>query len=334
MVFSEGTGTPLEGTTAQANDRGPDVVIIGAGVSGLTTGVTLAESGLKVRVIAERMPSRTTSAQAGASWGPYMVSDDRVLRWSRESYDVFAETARDTASGVRMIYGTEAFYERVAEPPSWAVSVPDYRRGLPEGLPSHYVDGWRYTIPVIEMITYLNFLSDRFVAAGGVIEIRGPLRSFREVPRAGAIVNCTGLESGWLVPDAAMRPSRGQLVVAGNPGIDTFFQDNPPGDHLTYIVPHGDIVILGGHAGDTPSGSRPDPAITKAILKRCAAVDPRLEGVTVIGHRVGFRPGRSEVRVERDPRTDMKLIHNYGHGGSGVTLSWGCAREVAKLLEA
>ncbi|GLZ75809.1 amino acid oxidase [Actinorhabdospora filicis] len=334
MVFSEGTGTPLEGTGGPTGDRGADAVIIGAGVSGLTTGVTLAESGLAVRILAERMPSRTTSAQAGASWGPYdMVLDERVLRWSRETYEVFAEISRNTLSGVRMVYGTEAFYEHVAEPPSWAVEVPDYRRGLPSGLPAHYVDGWRYTIPIVEMTAYLNHLSDRFVAAGGAIEIRGPLESFREVPKTAAVVNCTGLESRWLVPDAAMRPTRGQLVVVDNPGIDTFFQDNPLGDDLTYILPHGDIVILGGHAGDAEAGMRPDPAIAKAILKRCRTVDPRLEEATVIGHRVGVRPGRPEARVERDARKDMLLIHNYGHGGSGVTLSWGCAREVATLLD-
>ena len=46
---------------------------------------------------------------------------------------------------------------------------------------------------------------------------------------------------------------------------------------------------------------------------------------------VGLRPGRMEVRLEREEKNGKYLIHNYGHGGSGVTLSWGCADEVVEL---
>jgi len=53
----------------------------------------------------------------------------------------------------------------------------------------------------------------------------------------------------------------------------------------------------------------------------------------VLAARVGLRPfRRSGVRLERDQLPDGRIvIHNYGHGGSGFTLSWGCAREVVDL---
>jgi D-amino-acid oxidase len=48
--------------------------------------------------------------------------------------------------------------------------------------------------------------------------------------------------------------------------------------------------------------------------------------------RVGLRPFRKgNVRLELEPGT--RIIHNYGHGGSGVTFSWGCALEAAEMAE-
>ena len=48
----------------------------------------------------------------------------------------------------------------------------------------------------------------------------------------------------------------------------------------------------------------------------------------MVGHRVGLRPVRPSVRLEAEGR----VIHCYGHGGAGVTLSWGCADEVTQLV--
>ena len=63
---------------------------------------------------------------------------------------------------------------------------------------------------------------------------------------------------------------------------------------------------------------------------------PELAGATELGQRVGLRPARPHVRLERLPSgTDAgSVVHCYGHGGAGVTLSWGCADEVAALVEA
>lgn len=316
--------------------RQTDVVVIGAGISGLTTAVTLAETGLSVRILAERDPARTNSATAGASWGPYMVSDDRVLRWSKETFVALAEIAAGPDSGVRMAPGVEAFEEKVAEPPSWALEVPDFARGLPPGLPARYVDGWQYTVPIVDMPVYLDYLGGRFAAAGGAVDIGRAVTGFTDVAAAHGpgtvVVNCTGVASRTLVPDDSLTAVRGQLVLVDNPGIREFFQDNPPGSDLTCIFPHEKYVVLGGNASLDVADMRPDPHIAELILERCREVDPRLDDARVIGHRVGLRPNRPNVRVEWDERTDFPLLHNYGHGGSGVTLSWGCALEVLQLV--
>jgi D-amino-acid oxidase len=72
--------------------------------------------------------------------------------------------------------------------------------------------------------------------------------------------------------------------------------------------------------------------VATRILRDCAAVEPRLNGARVVGHQVGLRPFRPQVRLEAEATGDGPLVvHNYGHGGAGITLSWGCAREAAAL---
>jgi D-amino-acid oxidase len=147
------------------------------------------------------------------------------------------------------------------------------------------------------------------------------------------IVNCAGIGARELVPDAELTPVRGQVVVAVNPGLTEFFVgERAHPDEWTYMFPHGATVVLGGTEQHT-SDTRPDLATAEQILARCTEVQPRLAGVPVIAHRVGLRPVRPRVRLEpQDVSNGRHLVHNYGHGGSGVTLSWGCALEAAQVI--
>lgn len=62
------------------------VLVIGAGVIGLSTAVILAEAGYPVVVRAAEPPEVTTSAMAGALWGPWLVQPrHRVLRWAEHT---------------------------------------------------------------------------------------------------------------------------------------------------------------------------------------------------------------------------------------------------------
>jgi D-amino-acid oxidase len=121
--------------------------------------------------------------------------------------------------------------------------------------------------------------------------------------------------------------------VAANPGLTEFLV--APGSEsagLAYLFPHGGEIILGGSEAAGDWNLEPVPAVADRILRDCAAVEPRVTGIRVLGHRVGLRPFRPQVRVEAEPPGPGPLVvHNYGHGGAGVTLSWGCAREAAAL---
>jgi D-amino-acid oxidase len=100
-----------------------------------------------------------------------------------------------------------------------------------------------------------------------------------------------------------------------------------------YILPHGDKVVLGGTAEAGCWDLEPDAGTAQAIVARCADIMPSLADAPVLENRVGLRPGRPCIRLDEQPQPNGgRLIHSYGHGGAGVTLSWGCAKEVHGIL--
>jgi D-amino-acid oxidase len=319
----------------QMGGREVDVLVIGAGVSGLTTAVCLAEAGLAVDVAATRPPRRTTSAAAGAIWGPHLVGmDERVARWGQVTLARLRHLADDPATGVRAVSGITCFRAaRPPEPPAWTDGVGERARCEDAELPAGFTCGWRFTAPVISMPVYLGYLLARFLSAGGQVQDDCAFASLAAAAgqaSADVIVNCSGIGAHDLVPDPAVLPVRGQVVVTANPGISEFFigVGEAPGD-IAYLFPHEDTVVLGGTEQPGDWNQQPDPATAERILRQCAAIDPRLRHAAVLAHRVGLRPARPVVRLEAEDTGDGRLLlHNYGHGGAGVTLSWGCALEI------
>lgn len=309
-----------------------EVIVVGGGVIGLTTAVVLAERGVRVRVWTREPVERTTSAVAGALWWPYRIEPEALVgEWALQSLAVYEELAsRPEETGVRMVEGVQA-ETRLDELGPWAARVPGLRAARAE---EYAGEGLWARLPLIDMSTHLPWLRERFLKAGGTVEEQS-VTDLWEVP-AAVVVNCTGLDSLDLVPDPSMRPVRGQLVVVENPGITTWLTSV---DHTsatsTYFFPQPGGLILGGTAEEDAWSMTPDPAVAEAIVARCAAIRPEIAGARVLQHQVGLRPTRPAVRLEREVRRDGRvLVHNYGHGGAGITVAWGCAREAAALVEA
>jgi D-amino-acid oxidase len=314
--------------------RKPPVVVVGAGVSGLTTAICLAEHEYPVQLISREPPERSTSCAAGAIWGPYLVNDDdRILPWSETTRMVLVGLSRrPEQTGVRTVYGHEAVRADLPVP-AWTTKLAGFRLSMPNELPIGFSHGWWYEAPLIEMPKYLAYLVGRLHEAGIKIE-PGTVESLGEATAvAPVVVNCTGTGARQLAHDSTVTPARGQLVVVENPGVDRFFVEHDESPTPTYVLPHGDRLVLGGSVEPERTDCSPDPDTAEAIVARCALIEPSINRAKVIEHRVGLRPSRPKIRLEREALARGHVIHNYGHGGSGVTVSWGCAREVVRLVD-
>jgi len=181
------------------------VIVVGAGVVGLTCAVRLLEAGHRVDVVARDLPLETTSAVAAAIWYPYRaLPRDKVTSWATTSYAVFDALAdTDPESGVRMMLGTEVFAKPQPDP-WWVGAVPglDRETSLPDG----YVDGWTFATPVVGMPDYLPWLAERVAGLGGTLT-RMNLRALPE--GADLVVNCSGLGARLLGADRSVVPVRG-----------------------------------------------------------------------------------------------------------------------------
>ena len=278
------------------------VAVVGAGVVGLTCAAALRADGFEVEVVARDEP--TVSEVAGGLWLPYSTGEDeRTLAWARATY------AWLEARGEPLV----DYHHIQRDAPGWLPSLPAGRLREVEPVPGRG-RSWIARVPLVRMPAHLAALRD----AVGPIR-RAEVTSFDGL--GDIVVNCTGLGAG----DPDLVPVRGQVVhVAPRPGVPCICDE----DELTYVLPRGDVIVCGGTHEEGDADPAPREHETRDILARCARLAPALEGARPLAVKVGLRPGRrGGVRLEREGH----VIHCYGHGGAGVTLSWGCAQEVVAI---
>ena len=306
------------------------VAIVGAGVSGLTCGVVLAERGFHTAIFAKEIGQQTTSGAAAAIWFPYDAQPaEKVIPWALETYKALIDLTRDPRSGVSMIDLRQFSRTGEMQIPDWA--IPLGAAAVATGLRPVFKSGFSLRVPLTDTTIYLDYLAARLLRAGGTINGEVCFEKLEEVDRDfDLVINCAGIGARELVRDTELEPHRGQVVIV--PRVEdlscAIVCDDAP---LMYAIPRTNDCVFGG-TNDLSSDLAADPATTNRIIAECSRV-LNIERPNVLAARVGLRPFRkSGVRLEREKLGDGRIvIHNYGHGGSGFTLSWGCAREVLDL---
>ena len=329
------------------------VAIIGAGVSGLTCGVVLAEHGYGTAIFAKEIGQQTTSSVAAAVWFPYHVEPaERVIPLALETYQALLDLAGVADTGVSIIESRQFLRTGEIGIPDWAIplgaqpvipSIVEESRGVALKLPPRdpstplryaqddhqFASGFSLPVPLTDTTIYLDYLATRFRKAGGEIHSNVCFEKPEDVDRKfDLVINCAGIGARELVQDADVEPHRGQVVIV--PKIEglscAIVCDDEP---LMYVIPRTNDCVFGG-TNELSDNLAADPATTSRIVAECSRVLNVERPPPILAERVGLRPFRkSGVRIERGQLLDGRtVIHNYGHGGAGFTMSWGCAREV------
>jgi D-amino-acid oxidase len=319
-----------------------NVAVIGAGVSGLTCGVVFAEHGVPTAIFAKETGQRTTSGAAAALWFPYDVEPaEKVILWALDTYKTLVNLSRDRHTGVSMIELRQYSRAGDIQIPDWAIplgaqpvipSFPSVMSSEVEtslaGSSSLFKSGFSLRVPLMDTTIYLDYLANRFLAASGSIAANVNLQKLEELDaKFDLVINCAGIGARELAADKHLEPHRGQVAIV--PRFEglccAIVCDDAP---LMYAIPRTSDCVFGG-TNDVSSVLAADPATTNRIVAECSRV-LKIEKPDVLAERVGLRPFRkSGVRLERERLSDGRtVVHNYGHGGSGFTLSWGCAQEV------
>ena len=309
------------------------VAVVGAGVIGLSSAIRLLENGYKVEIHARDITPNTTSDVAAAFWCPYRVGpQDRAMEWARHTYQVFAEMNKDPETGVHPSRQREIF-KGPAEDPWYLELLQGYRKTPAHELPEGFVDGYEFDTYLMDTPVYMQHITSKAQALGARI-LETEIESLEELRNTcDVIINCSGVWARQLVNDEQVYPIRGQVVVVEKLEDEAFpITTHDAGEFPAYIVPRKNDCLLGGTAQEENWDLEAHLETAQGIRERCGILNPTTTGQPVLKNKVGLRPGRKSVRLELDDSmADLPVIHNYGHGGSGFTLSWGCAEDVLEL---
>lgn len=307
------------------------IAIVGAGISGLSCAYFLSDKDYDITIFAKAFSPDITSNRAAAFWFPYHIRNDkRGINWARKSYNFYKGIADDIVTGISIKPLIKVLRENtVEEEPVWMEFIPEgtCKKLSKENLAAGVDVAYEILVPLIETQIFLPYLQN-ILAQKNVSFEKKLIESFDALSSFDIIINCSGLGARTLCNDETIYPVRGQVALIKTDITRPIYLDN---EMPLYLVPRKDAMIVGGTYEENIFEETTEPTTIEHLLNVAYGVFPELKQQKVIGSWAGLRPYRNEVRLEQEAGTN--IIHNYGHGGSGFTLAFGCAEEVMQLVE-
>lgn len=323
--------------------------VLGCGVIGLTTALELQKEfpNVQVSIIADRFNEETTSAVAAGIFRPgtsFMgPSLDVTQKWIADAFNYWDDIRKSSEAPLAGVCQLSGYIFSTTSPSMVRNHfieklLPHYRQATEEELTLCH-GGWKYgsffTTVLTDSRIYLPYATKKFLDAGGKV-IKQKATSFFDIyqkHKCDVLVNCTGMGAKELCQDQQLVPIRGQILKVHAPWIKMAFY----GDYDTYIIPGFNSVTLGGSRHFDSYSTEVCKYDSLAIRERCYGMLPSLKKAKILEEAVGLRPHRSVVRVEPELRQtpggkQMKIVHNYGHGGYGVTTAPGTAFHAVKVV--
>jgi len=321
------------------------ICVVGAGVIGLSCAIRLQDElkDIDITIISEEFSPNTTG-DGSAGWiRPFLSGDTPealMRRWCKETSDYLMQLAHGPNAGALGIYTTSGYeiFRKPQQIPYWSDLVYGFRTMSESEVTQLFTGGYKYgfgyTTLHAECKKYLPWLMNRFTARGGHVITRKVHTLSELYDSYDLIVNCTGIGAREVVNDNQVHSLKGQLIRVEAPWIKHFL--NVEEDDL-YIIASAESVALGGTHEEDVYHKQINQTHRARIWEGCCRLMPSLREAKVTNEWAGFRPGRSSIRLEKElidtgrGRT-IPVVHSYGHGGSGVTLHWGCAGDVVQLV--
>ena len=322
--------------------------VVGAGIIGLSVATHLLETfpdQLKVTVVADRFtPDTLASDRTGGLVVPprthYPCPDlETASRWISATLRHFERVIKEAGGENTGVTCADGYY---AAPPSqkiwWDNIVPNFREVsitdlAKTGISLEGENVYGFTSYIVNGKEYLIWLSNKFCSLGGLMYKR-LVHSLTELSSYDFVINCSGLGARELVNDPTVFPLKGHLISVRAPWVKEWVHCR-----TAYIYTRGQEIVLGTTAEVGKENLDVCNDCKQEILSNCSQVMPSLEDPEIINCWAGIRPMREGgVRLEMLKNSmgvgkpEQVVVHCYGHGPFGVTLSWGCAEDVGNII--